>query len=265
VAELERALGARLLDRTTRRVSPTEAGSTYYERCLAILAQIEESESEVARLHVEPRGLLKINGPMSFGTRYLGEAVSDFMASYPDLKVDLDLTDRFIDPLAEGVDVTVRIGALADSSLIARKLAAARLVMAASPAYLARHGSPAGPEDLIHHQCLDYGRFQAAPRWRLWSAGEPVAAPVTACLFSNNGETLRAAALRGLGIALLPTFIIGPDLREGRLNIVLPGHEPREAGVFALYAPNRFVSTKVRLFIDFLVARFAAPPDWDRF
>ncbi|HUZ67808.1 MAG TPA: LysR family transcriptional regulator, partial [Beijerinckiaceae bacterium] len=141
VAELEQDLGARLLDRTTRRLSPTEAGSTYYDRCLTILAQIEESENEISRLHDQPRGLLRVNGPMSFGTLYLGAAVADFMAAFPDLRVELTLTDRFIDPLAEGVDLTIRIGLLGDSSLIARRIAPARRVLVASPDYLRAHGA----------------------------------------------------------------------------------------------------------------------------
>src|SRR5262249_28929721 len=140
VQELEASLGVRLLDRTTRRVSPTEAGRAYHERCVDILASIEETELQVSRLHEEPRGVLKVNGPMSFGTAYLGAAIAEFMTRYADLKVELTLNDRFIDPLEEGVDVTVRIGTLADSSLIARKLAPARRVLAASPASLATHG-----------------------------------------------------------------------------------------------------------------------------
>ena len=148
VMELEQLLGARLLDRTTRRVAPTEAGRAYYERCVSILADVEETEIQISRLHDAPRGVSKINAPMSFGTRYLGAAVADFMARYPDLKIELILNDRFIDPLEEGVDVTVRIGALPNSSLIARRLAPARLVLAAAPDYLAQHGAPQAPEDL---------------------------------------------------------------------------------------------------------------------
>jgi DNA-binding transcriptional LysR family regulator len=258
VAELETGLGARLLDRTTRRVSPTEAGSAYYQRCLAILAQVEDTEAEIARLHDEPRGLLRVNGPMSFGVLYLGEAVAEFMAAYPDLRVELDLTDRFIDPLEEGVDVTIRIRNLSDSTLIARKVACAQAVLAASPDYLAERGAPSEPEDLVNHRCLDYGCRQAAPRWRLARAGRQIVVPVTACLHCNNGEVLRAGALRGLGVVLLPTFIIGADLRAGRLVEVLPEYAPPEIGVYALYAPNRFVAVKVRAFIDFLVAKFAS-------
>ncbi len=157
VMELEQLLGARLLDRTTRRVGPTEAGRAFYERCVDILASIEEAELAVSRLHDEPKGVLKINGPMSFGTLYLGSAVADFMAAYSDLKVELSLNDRLVDPIEEGFDVTIRIGELADSSLIARKLAPARRVLAASPEYLGRHGEPHEPADLARHRCLNFG------------------------------------------------------------------------------------------------------------
>src|SRR3954468_14907272 len=151
VTELEQLLGVRLLDRTTRRVTPTEAGRAYHERIVGILAEVESTESAVARLHDEPKGLLKINAPMSFGTLYLGPAIAEFMVAYDELRIELVLNDRFIDPIEEGVDITVRIGALPDSSLIARKLAAARRFLVASPAYLRSHGTPGTPDDLVHH------------------------------------------------------------------------------------------------------------------
>ena len=157
VMELEHLLGARLLDRTTRRVSPTEAGSAYNHRCIDILAQIDETELQVSRLHDEPKGVLRVNAPTSFGILHLGSAVSDFMSSHADIKVELLLNDRFVDPLEEGVDVTIRIATLEDSSLVARKLAMARRVMVASPAYLETHGVPSSPDDLVDHRCLNYG------------------------------------------------------------------------------------------------------------
>lgn len=264
VMELEHLLGARLLDRTTRRVSPTEAGLAYYERCVDILASITETELQVSRLHDEPKGVLKINAPMSFGALYLGDAIADFMALYPDLKVELILNDRFIDPIEEGVDVTIRIAALADSSLIARKLAPAHRRLVASPAYLDRRGRPETIEDLARHRGLAYGHSTTLPRWQLNRDGVEVAAPFTAALCSNNGDVLRAAALAGLGIANLPTFLIGPDLDAGRLAVVLPSHQPAPIGIHALYTPNRYLAAKTRLLIDFLAGRFGDPPPWDR-
>jgi DNA-binding transcriptional LysR family regulator len=265
VSELERSLGARLLDRTTRRVSPTEAGLAYYERCVSILAQVEETEIQISRLHDEPKGVLKINAPMTFGMLYLGAAVADFMARHAELHVELRLDDRFIDPLAEGVDVTLRIGALTDSSLIARRLAPARRVIVASPAYIARFGAPESPADLVQHRCLNYGHATFMQRWQLTEDGKPISVPISASLSSNNGDILRSAALRGNGIAALPTFMVGPDIREGRLSLVLPDNPPAALGIHALYAPNRYLAAKTRVFIDFLVERFGPNPAWDDF
>lgn len=265
VMELEQLLGARLLDRTTRRVTPTEAGRAYYERVASILADVEETELQISRLHEEPRGVLRINAPMSFGILYLGQAVAEFMARYPELRIELVLNDRFIDPLEEGVDVTVRIGALADSSLIARRLAPARRVLVASPQYVDRYGAPRTPHELAEHRCLAYGHMAAAQRWQLAHGSEVVTVQIAATLCSNNGEVLRAAALAGNGIANLPTFLVGPDIAAGRLVSVLSDHPPTELGIFALYAPNRYLAAKTRLFIDFLAARFGAEPAWDAF
>lgn len=262
ITQLEDALGARLLDRTTRRVTPTEAGLAYYERCLAILAQVEETEAQISRLHDEPRGVLKVNGPMSFGVRYLGAAVADFMGRYRDLKVELMLTDRMVDPLEEGVDVTVRIGAMVDSSLIARKISTVRVVLVASPDYLARSGTPQAPADLASHRCLHYGHSTTVPRWLLTERRQPVSVSVSASLSSNNGDALREAALRGNGVARLPTFLVGEDLAAGRLVTVLDDYPPQDIVIHALYAPNRFLAAKTRVFIDFLVERFAHPP-WE--
>jgi DNA-binding transcriptional LysR family regulator len=265
VTELEQLLGVRLLDRTTRKVTATEAGRAYYERVTGILADVESTESAVSRLHEEPKGLLKINAPMSFGTLYLGPAIAEFMVAYPELRIELLLNDRFIDPVEEGVDVTVRIGALPDSSLIARRLAPARRVLAASPAYLKTHGTPRTPEELTQHRALTFGNMQAVQRWELSRGGETFNVPVTSCLCSNNGDVLRAVALNGNGILLLPTFLVGPDIAAGKLKIVLPDYEPAGLGIYALYAPNRYLAAKTRVFIDFLAQRFGPEPEWDRF
>jgi DNA-binding transcriptional LysR family regulator len=264
ITQLEQELGVRLLDRTTRRVTPTEAGLAYYERCLAILAQISETEAQVSRLHDEPKGVLKVNGPMSFGTLYLGSAIADFMDRYRDLKVELTLSDRMIDPLEEGVDVTVRIGAMVDSSLIARRISTARVLLVASPEYLARNGMPKTPADLVGHKCLHYGHSTTVPRWPLTDNGTSITVPVAACLSSNNGDTLRDAALKGIGIARQPSFIVGSDIAAGRLVVVLPDFPPQDVTIHALYAPNRFLAAKSRVFIDFLVERFGRPV-WERF
>ena len=263
VMELEQLLGARLLDRTTRRVSATEAGLAYYESCIDVLARVEETEMQVSRLHDEPRGVLKVNAPMSFGVMYLGPLVAEFMAQFADLKIELTLNDRYIDPIEEGVDVTVRIGELADSSLIARRLAPARRVLVASPDYLQRFGQPERPEDLARHRCLNYGHTTTLQRWHLTRDGVPLSLPINSVLCSNNGDVLRAAALAGQGITKLPTFLVGPDIEARRLQRVLPGYPPTDLGIFALYAPNRYLAAKTRLFIDFLASRLGERPPWD--
>ena len=263
VMELEQSLGARLLDRTTRRVTPTEAGLAYYERCLAILAQVEETEAQVSRLHDEPKGTLRVNAPMSFGTLYLGNAIADLMIRYSDLKVELTLTDRLIDPLEEGADVTVRIGTPTDSSLIARRIAPARIVLVASPDYIEKHGEPETPGDLVEHRCLSYGHTTSLQRWHLTENGESVSVSIASCMSSNNGDVLREAAVKGIGIAILPTFIVGNDIAAGRLKLVLPNNRPPDLTIHALYAPNRYLAAKTRVFIDFLVDCFGKKPPWD--
>jgi DNA-binding transcriptional LysR family regulator len=265
VMELEQLLGARLLDRTTRRVSATEAGLAYYESCLDILARVEETEMQVSRLHDEPKGVLKVNAPVSFGVLHLGRLMAEFMGQYPDLKIELTLNDRFIDPIEEGVDVTIRIGVLADSSLIARRLAPARRVLVAAPRYLKQFGRPKSPDDLARHRCLNYGHSTMLQRWRLTRDGETFSLAINSVLCSNNGDVLRAAAVAGQGIAKLPTFLVGPDIRDGRLKIVLAQFPPVDLGVFALYAPNRYLAAKTRLLIDFLAARLGEQPAWDNF
>ena len=265
VIELEQILGARLLDRTTRNVSPTEAGLAYYERCLAILSDIEETELQISRLHDEPRGTLKLNAPMSFGVLHIGSAIADFMAVYPDLKVELLLNDRFIDPIEEGFDVTIRIADLADSSLIARKLGPGRRVLAASPNYVSVYGQPKTPSELANHVCLNYAHTTILQRWQLTDGEKIISVPINARLCSNNGDALRDAALAGQGITKLPTFLVGEDIRAGRLQVILPHHQPTELGIYALYAPNKYLAAKTRVLIDFLVDRFGPEPPWDAF
>lgn len=263
VSELETDLGARLLDRTTRRVAPTEAGLAYYERCVAILAQVEETEAQISRLHDEPKGVLRVNGPMSFGMLYLSAAVAGFMQKYADLKVELTLSDRFIDPLEEGVDVTVRIGELEDSSLIARRISSAAMVLVASPSYLAAHGQPHTPRDLSQHRALIYGHSTSTQRWKLTDNGTVITQPVNGCLASNNGDVLRDAAVAGIGIARLPIFLVCDQIRAGALRVVLSEHAPAALDVHALYAPNRYLAAKTRVFIGYLVERFGRTPPWD--
>jgi DNA-binding transcriptional LysR family regulator len=244
-------------------VAATENGQAYYERCLAILADLEEADLAVTRLQAEPRGILRVNAPMSFGTLHLGRAIADLMEQYPELRVALVLSDEFVDPVQEGFDVTLRIGDLPSSSLIARKLAPARRVVCAAPAYLAQHGVPRHPDELRDHQCLTYGYLATGAQWKLTGPDGDhwINVPWTLC--ADNAEVLRDAAVRGRGIALLPTFIAGTDLQEGRLRTILTDYKAPEISLYAVYPQTRHLSVKVRVFVDFLVGRFGGRPYWD--
>jgi len=263
VIDLETELGAQLLVRTTRSAHPTENGLAYYERAVAILADLADADAATSRLHAEPRGMLRVNAPMSFGTLHLGRALADFMDKYPQLRVQLVLSDEQIDPVEEGFDVTLRIADPPSSSLIARKLAPARRLLCAAPTYLARRGVPKHPRDLREHDCLSYGYLATGNQWKLTGPDGDHWINVAWTMCSNNAEVLRDLTVRGCGVALLPTFIAGADLQAGALVIVLPEYKAPELSIFAIYPPTRHLSVKVRVFIDFLVERFAGRPYWD--
>jgi DNA-binding transcriptional LysR family regulator len=257
VIALENDLGAQLLHRSTRVVTPTETGLAFYERCVEILSSLEDAERSVAQLHGEPKGRLRINAPMTFGTMHLAGAIADFIAQYPDLQVELTLSDRFIDPIEEGFDVTVRIAEpQPTSSLLVQPLIPAKRVLCASPTYLEKHGTPMHPTELRSHSCLHYGQIAMEHRWTLTGVDGEYTAIVQGVLCSNNGEVLRDAAIRGLGITLLPRFIVEPALQQGTLQIVLPNYHPSELFIEVLYPVNRHLSTKIRLLVDFLQERF---------
>ncbi|MEL7048838.1 MAG: LysR family transcriptional regulator [Pseudomonadota bacterium] len=263
VMGLEADLGVRLLDRTTRRVSATEAGLAYYERAVQILADVAETDAQVAQLHGTPTGVLRVNAPMTFGTMYLAEIVARFVDQYPAISVELMLSDRFVDPIAEGLDVTLRIGKLADTSLIARRLGTTRLTIVAAPSYLAAAGTPKTPDDLSQHHCLAYGHTTTLQRWRMSNTKDAPAYPINARLCANNGEVLLRAAIGGQGIAFLPDFMTTPAVRAEQLSVVLADHVDQELDIHALYAPNRYLAAKSRLFIDCLVDAFVPRPPWD--
>ncbi len=258
VIALENELGVQLLHRSTRVVSPTETGLAFYERCVEILANLDEAERSVTQLHAEPKGKLRINAPMTFGTLYLAPALADFLVQYPDLQVQLTLNDRFVDPIEEGFDITLRIAEpQPTSSLLVQPLAIAERVLCAAPAYLATHGTPTHPRDLPTHSCLHYGQMAIAHRWTLTGADGDHTVLVQGVLCSNNGEALRDAAMRGLGITLLPRFIVAAALQQGTLHLVLPDYQPSALAIDVLYPVNRHLSTKIRLLVDFLRERFS--------
>jgi len=264
VAALEDRLGARLLNRTTRRLSLTAAGAIFYEHSARLLAEADAAEAAVTDLHTRPRGLLRVNAPMSFGILHLAPAIPGFTALYPDVQIELALNDRIVDLVDEGFDVAVRIARLPESSLVARRLAPSRGVLCGAPEYFRRHGVPHHPRDLQAHNCLRYTYRQAPPdEWWFRGPDGEVSVRVSGSLRANNGDALRAAALAGLGIAVLPSFIVGPDLAAGRLQAVLTDYDGAAASIYAVYPAGRHLPIKVRAFVDFLAARFGPVPYWE--
>lgn len=257
VITLETELGVRLLQRSTRRVTPTATGTAFYERCLSILADLEEAELAVSQAQAEPMGPLRVNAPMTFGTLYLGQALAEFMVQYPGVQVQLTLADRFIDPLAEGFDLTVRIAQLETSPrLVVHKLAQLRRLFCASPSYLKRAGTPKLAKDLGDHCCLAYGELASRHEWILEGPEGEVRVTVNGGICSNNGEVLRDAALQGLGIVLLPQFIVQQSLAQGSLQEILLDYQPQALSLCVMYPTNRHLSTKVQLLTAFLQEKF---------
>jgi DNA-binding transcriptional LysR family regulator len=264
VIALENDLGAQLLRRSTRQVTPTETGLAFYDRCIQILAELDEAVAAVAELQDSPAGNLRINAPMSFGVAHLGAVVSEYLAKYPNVHVELVLNDRFVDSIEEGFDLTVRV-AEPDvlTSLITKEIAPIKRVLCASPAYLQRFGEPTDPSALTQHRCLHYGYIASGNQWRLQGPRGEQLVPIHCIMWSNNGDVLERAALDDQGIALLPTFIVGAALQAGTLRTVLVDYAPTDLTLFALYPRHRHLSTKLRHFVDLLVERFGGRPYWD--
>ena len=259
VISLEAELGVKLLQRSTRRVTPTATGMAFYERCVGILADLEEAQQAVSQGQSEPVGPLRINAPMSFGTQYLGPLLAEFAQQYPKLQIQLTLDDRFIDPLVEGFDITLRIARSVDSGqLVVHPLATLPRLLCAAPAYLEQRGVPTCPDDLADHSCLAYGELTRRHGWSLQGPGGTQTVPVTGAFCSNNGEVLRDAAVRGVGIALLPRFIVAAALAQQQLvPVVLEQYFPTSLDLTVVHPLNRQLSTKVQLLIDFLKQRLS--------
>ncbi len=264
VKKLEEALGAQLLLRSTRVVKPTDTGAAFYQRCLAVLAEVDSALSAVREAQGLPAGTLRINAPMTFGTLHLPDIVCNFMETYPDMHVELSLNDRFVDPLEEGFDVSIRISEPHYStSLATREITPVRRVLCASPRYLAEHGEPERPADLGEQRCLHYGYQASGIQWRLQGPDGEESVAVNCAMWSNNGEVLAAAACRDRGIALLPTFIVGASLQAGELRTLMPDYEPTQLVLCALYPRHRHLSSKVRLFVDCISDAIGERPYWD--
>ncbi|HEX6929263.1 MAG TPA: LysR substrate-binding domain-containing protein [Gammaproteobacteria bacterium] len=257
VGRLEKRLGARLLNRTTRRLTLTEAGESLYARAGAAIADLATAEAEILELASTPRGRLRVSAPSHFGEVFLAPLVADFRNRYPDVTLDLDLDNRIVDLVEEGFDAGIRITTLANSSLVARKLADIRMVTIASPAYLAKHGKPETPPDLRDHECLAYSLDRAPGEWRYRSGlHRLVSVRVQGSFRCNNDGALKRAALDGLGILRFPELFVEQELREGKLVAVLQEFEMQKVTLSAVFPTRAHLAPKVRVFVDFLAARF---------
>jgi DNA-binding transcriptional LysR family regulator len=263
VTRMERSLGVRLLNRTTRSISLTEIGREFYARCAHIVAAAEDAAAMTAGMQSTPRGTLKVNVPVSFGVLHVVPVLAGLLATYPELHVDMTLNDREVQLAEEGYDVAVLITADPRATLVARKLAPIRQALCAAPAYLRRHGAPASVADLAHHDCIVFSRLGLERLWHFDSAHGHESVEVNGALRLDNENAVRQAALAGCGIALLPTYIVGGDLQQGALRIVLAECKAPETGLYATYLPNRYLAAKVRVFVDYLVVQFGPSPGWD--
>ena len=265
VSALEERLGVQLIRRTTRRLNLTDTGRSFYERAVGILADLDEAEAAVAQAHGELRGRLRVALPLSFGLRHMGEPIDRFNKLHPRVCFDLDLSDRRVDLFEEGIDVALRIGKLRDSSLIARRLFEAHTVVAASPEYLEKNGTPQSPQALADHACLVYSNLAEPDRCSWYDErGNLQRVQVRVAMSANNGDMLSQAAADGLGIVMQPTFIAHDRIRDGALVPILTDFEWPKTTAWAVYPPTRHLSYRVREFIDFLVDYFRDTPYWDK-
>ena len=263
VSKLEEQLNSRLLNRTTRKVSLTEAGSHYFGHAQQILLSIDDMESKLGGLQQNPKGVLRISAPVSFALKHMAKLITDFQIHYPLVKVDLQLTDRKVDIVEEGFDVALRIGQLKSSSLIAKKVAPIRVMLCAAPDYLNKHGTPTQPEDIAEHRYLHYSYMNMDGKDDIYQLLKAKYLKQGSELRSNNGDVLVDAAIAGAGIVLQPTFIISEALISSKLVVVLPELEPEALGLYAVYAHRKLLPHKVRCFIDFVEGYYGTPPYWD--
>jgi DNA-binding transcriptional LysR family regulator len=251
VSQLEGRLGVRLLSRTTRRVALTEIGANYQRRIQAVLTELEEADREASDFAASPRGLLRVSLPLTFGRLWIAPLLPGFLVRHPQIRVDARLTDRYVDLVAEGFDVAIRVGELKDSALTARRIASYRYALLAAPVYLKQHGEPKSPAELADHACLGFTSHESWPDWPLKKNGSRRTVRPAGPLISDNSELVLLAAIQGSGIALLPDWLAGPAMRDGRLVEVLPGWAGKDdSGIYAIMPPGRLVPSKTRSFVD---------------
>ncbi len=262
VSRLEDRLGVRLLNRTTRTISPTDIGRLYFERCQQIIADAEETERSIFHLHDNPQGTLKVSAPISMSRCYLLDVLPQFLQTYPDIQLEIDLNDRFVDIVSEGFDVVIRGGILNDSNLISRKILSARGVLVASPDYLKRKGRPTHPSEIIHHDCIGYAYKAVSDYWEfIDEKGNPLNIKITSRVICNNAEMEEAFVKSGIGICMLPTFACEQALAEGSVVEILGDYMKRQINVYAIYPHRQHLSAKVRVFVDFLADHFSKIQD----
>lgn len=257
IAALEQRLETRLLNRTTRRQSLTEVGRIYYQRCKQALAEVEAADACASELQSTPRGLLRMNAPVSFGANALIAAIDDYLARYPEVQIELTLNDRIVNLVEEGYEVAVRIGSLPDSSLIARPLHPYRMVVCAAPAYLEAHGTAQSPEQLKAHNCMGFMYSIGQTQWRFTNGDGTSNVEIKGNLRVNNGQALRTAALRGMGIIMQPEVLLADDIAAGRLVRILPEQELPSYPMHLVYPSHRNMTPKLKSFVEFMVARFS--------
>jgi DNA-binding transcriptional LysR family regulator len=259
ISDLEQRLGVRLLHRTTRRLSLTDEGRTFFTRVKDVLSAIDEAESELTARSVEPSGLVRVNAPLTFGTMHLAPLWAPFVDAHPKVSLDVTLSDRTVDLVEEGYDLAVRIATSPGSNVVSRKLASTRVVLCASPRYLQAHGTPQHPRDLSKHAVISYAYWSGGDEWTFTGPQGPVSVKVRSRIHANNGDTCRIAALADQGIILQPDFLIGADLRRDTLVELLPKFRSVELGIHVVYPTRKHLPLKLRRLIDFLVAAFRSP------
>ena len=265
ISQLEDELGIRLIQRTTRHISLTEAGERYYEYVSQALAFAQQGVDAVAELQGEPRGKLKITAPMSFGVRHIAPFLTEFLQRYPHIELDLQFEDRMVDLVSEGYDLAIRIGHLTDSNLIAKRLVTCHSVLCASPEYLAQHPAPTEPADLTHHNCIKYSYFRGGSEWTFCKSNKEFKVLPKGNMSVNNSEAIRRVLLSGLGIGQLPTFIVGKDVQEKRLVPIMSPYALPVHAVYAVYPVRKHLPQKVSLFIEFLNEKYGQTlPYWDK-
>ena len=263
IKSLENSLSVRLFNRTTRKLNLTDAGSSYYEKVNIILSEIDETESAISQLNSEPKGKLKVLAQPSFGAFHLSRALSLYLKKYTEVTVNLELSHRVPDLVEENIDLAFHVGELNDSMYVSRRIASARRVICASPEYIKKNGMPKKPEDLLNHNCLIYMPRNDMGKWEFLDKGKRKKIKVTGDIQCNSGDALRVASIQSRGITQLPTYMVGLDIQAGRLQALLEDFEPEKQPIYAIYNHRKYISAKIKTFIDFIYNLYQPEPYWN--